>query len=313
MFSILLLRFRNYLVTFARLICIVMVKRNKIYSYLSLVKFSHTVFAMPFALIGFFYAYQEPSNQFSLKLLALVLLCMVFARNTAMSFNRLVDRKIDAKNPRTNMREIPQGIIKPKSALTFVIINSLAFIVTTYLINSLVFALSPVALLVVLFYSYTKRFTSLCHFVLGLGLSLAPIGAYLAVTGEFALMPILFSVIVLFWSSGFDIIYSLQDEVFDKGERLHSIPAALGRRNALILAIILHFFVVCLVAFIGLYFSLGFWYWIGAALFVGLLVYQHLIVSPSDISRVNIAFATTNGAASILFAIFNIIGIFFKG
>lgn len=286
-----------------------MVNRSKFHNYLSLVKFSHTVFAMPFALIGFFYAWHNSAEQFPLKLFLLVLLCMVFARNTAMGFNRLVDRKIDEKNPRTNLREIPKGIIKPRSALIFVVINSIAFIATTYPINRLVFALSPVALLVVLFYSYTKRFTSLCHFVLGLGLSLAPIGAYLSVAGEFALLPILFSVIVLFWSSGFDIIYSLQDEEFDRSEQLHSIPATLGRRNALILAIVLHLLVVGLVIFIGLNFSLGFWYWIGATLFVGLLVYQHVIVSPSDISRVNVAFATTNGAASILFAVFNIIDI----
>jgi len=164
-------------------------------NYFSLVKFSHTIFAMPFALIGFFLAIKTTNYNFSddgIKLLILVILDMILARNAAMGFNRYLDRKIDAKNPRTAVREIPSGKIKSTYALGFVILNSLLFIVSTYFINELVFYLSPVALFVVLGYSYTKRFTWLCHFVLGLGLSLAPIGAYLAVTGMFELIPIIF-------------------------------------------------------------------------------------------------------------------------
>src|SRR6202165_791468 len=177
--------------------------------YLSLVTFTHTIFAMPFAFIGFFLAVTTTNAHFEWTKLVIMVLCMVFARNSAMAFNRYLDRDVDAKNPRTKQRDIPSGRISPASALTFTIINCLLFIATTWFINPLCFYLSPVALLVVLGYSATKRFTALCHLVLGLGLSLAPIGAYLAVTGHFALLPILFSLTVIFWVSGFDIIYAL--------------------------------------------------------------------------------------------------------
>jgi 4-hydroxybenzoate polyprenyltransferase len=276
-------------------------------NYISLIKFSHTIFAMPFALIGFFLAYNSDSSKLSWMLLGLVILCMVFARNAAMSFNRVVDRYIDQKNPRTAEREIPKGIISAKSALIFTIINSLLFITTTWFINTLVFFLSPIALAVILLYSFTKRWTILCHFVLGLGLSLAPIGAYLSVTGEFNLLPLLYSLIVLFWVGGFDIIYSLQDEEFDKSEALKSIPAALGKKRALFVAALFHILTAAIVLFVGFQINASVWYWFGAITFIALLAYQHSIVNPTDIKKVNIAFATTNGIASIIFAIFNII------
>lgn len=280
---------------------------KKLKNYLSLVKFSHTIFAMPFALIGFFLAYSLNPSNLSWNLLVLVLLCMIFARNSAMSFNRVVDRYIDEKNPRTSEREIPKGIISAKSAILFTILNSLAFIATTWFINRLVFFLSPVALSVILLYSFTKRWTILCHLVLGLGLSLAPIGAYLSVTGKFDLIPILYSLIVLFWVGGFDIIYSLQDEAFDKIELLKSIPAALGSKRALWVAAIFHVITALIVLFVGLKLDAGRWYWIGSSIFITLLIYQHSIVSPQNTKRVNIAFATTNGIASIIFAFFNIL------
>ncbi|HCT31391.1 MAG TPA: 4-hydroxybenzoate octaprenyltransferase [Bacteroidales bacterium] len=276
-------------------------------NYLSLVKFSHTIFAMPFALIGLFLAYRIYPSNFSWKLLALVILCMVFARTAAMSFNRVVDRYIDKKNPRTAQREIPNGIITAQSAMIFTILNSLLFIGTTYFINNLVFALSPIALSVILLYSFTKRWTVLCHLVLGLGLSLAPIGAYLSVTGKFDLLPILYSFIVLFWVGGFDIIYSLQDEEFDKKESLKSIPAALGSKYALWIATVFHIITAAIVVFVGYKLNANIWYWTGAILFIALLIYQHSIISPKDIRKVNIAFATTNGIASIIFAFFNIL------
>src|SRR5690242_21919421 len=169
---------------------------------------------MPFAMIGFFLAIAKAGHTLHWGLFLLVVLCMVFARSAAMAFNRVIDAKIDAKNPRTANREIPKGVISLKNARLFTIASSLFFMITAFFINQLCFFLSPVALLVVLGYSYTKRFTALCHLVLGLGLSLAPIGAFLAVTGYFALLPLLFSFIVLCWVSGFDIIYSLQDEEF---------------------------------------------------------------------------------------------------
>jgi len=279
--------------------------------YLSLIKFSHTIFAMPFALIGFFLASQQ--YNFEWTTLLYVVLCMVFARSAAMAFNRYIDRDIDSINPRTaEIREIPNGSIKANSALLFVIINSLLFIVTTYFINSLCFALSPVALLVILGYSYTKRFTALCHLILGLGLSLAPIGAYLAVSGIFDIIPILFSFVVLFWVSGFDIIYSLQDEEFDKAQKLHSIPVLIGKRNALTLSTLLHFLTFSALSIAGSLGEFGLYYWIGFWIFSALLVYQHTLVKHNDLSKVNLAFFTTNGIASIIFGTFVIADILLK-
>lgn len=240
---------------------------------------------------------------FYTSLLLLVVLCMVFARSAAMAFNRYLDRHFDAQNPRTAIREIPAGIISANSALWFTIIMSLCFIATTWFINTICFALSPVALLVILGYSYTKRFTPLCHFVLGLGLSLAPIGAYLAVTGTFAVVPILFSLIVLFWVSGFDIIYALQDEDFDRQQGLHSVPAALGKPKALLVSRLLHVLVVLLLVTVLLYGGFGVLFAAGVGLFTGLLFYQHRLVTPTDLSKVNLAFFTTNGVASVLFAV----------
>jgi len=274
--------------------------------YLSLIKFSHTIFAMPFALIGFFLASQQ--YNFEWITLLYVVLCMVFARSAAMAFNRYIDRDIDIANERTaQIREIPNGTITAKNALLFVVINAILFVLTTYFINSLCFALSPIALLTILGYSYTKRFTVLCHLVLGLGLSLAPIGAYLAVSGIFDIIPILFSCVVLFWVSGFDIIYSLQDEDFDKTQKLHSIPVLLGKKNALNLAKFLHFVTILLLSQIGNYSEFGKFYWIGFSIFSALLIYQHGLVKHNDLSKINLAFFTTNGIASVIFGAFVII------
>lgn len=325
---------------------------SKVKNYLSLIKFSHTIFAMPFALIGFFVALIKidyatsvvpgwhnkvyppswlndansvgfskdsmlgkmftGSNPASIIIfyLTLVILCMIFARSSAMAFNRYLDRQYDAKNPRTAVREIPAGVISAKNALTFTIISSLLFIACTYFINRLCFYLSPVALAVVLGYSYTKRFTSLCHLILGLGLSLAPIGAYLAVTGQFALLPILFSVTVIFWVSGFDIIYALQDEEFDKSQQLYSVPAWLGKAKALRVSEFLHLLSAAAVVYAGIYGHFGWLYWAGTAVFIGMLIYQHSIVKPTDLKRVNLAFMSANGIASVVFAIFVIADLF---
>jgi 4-hydroxybenzoate polyprenyltransferase len=304
-------------------------------NYLSLVKFSHTIFAMPFALIGFFIAICFGSiNHWGVKMailpdpgmlvrsevffshqwqvFVLVLICMITARSAAMAFNRYLDRAFDAKNPRTAIREIPAGIISANKALIFTIVNCVLFIIATFFINKVCFFLSPVALFVILFYSYTKRFTALCHLVLGLGLSLAPIGAYLAVTGRFDLLPILFSFTVLCWVSGFDIIYALQDIDFDMSQKLHSIPAALGKKNALRVSELLHLFSAACVISAGVYGSFGWLYWVGVAVFVGMLAYQHSLVKPDDLRRVNIAFMTANGIASVVFAVFVIADLFFN-
>jgi 4-hydroxybenzoate polyprenyltransferase len=277
---------------------------GSVYNYLSLVKFSHTVFAMPFALIGFFLAVQNTGALPDWMLLIKVVLCMVFARNSAMAFNRYMDRDIDGRNPRTAIREIPAGVVKADAALAFVLLNCAAFIATTWFINPLCFYLSPVALAVVLGYSLTKRFTALCHLVLGLGLSLAPIGAWLAVTGRFEVLPILFSLAVLFWVAGFDIIYALQDEDFDRSNGLFSIPVRLGRKGALRLSEALHTIPVIALMAAGVLGELGALYWAGVAVFSTMLLYQHMIVKPDDLSRVNMAFFTTNGVASVTFALF---------
>lgn len=280
--------------------------------YFSLVLFAHSIFALPFAMIGFFLGVTTTDNPFSWLKFVLVLLCMVFARNAAMAFNRYLDRDIDAKNPRTQMRDIPAGKISAPNALMFVIINCLLFILATAFINSLCLYLSPVALFVVLFYSYTKRFTALCHLVLGLGLSLAPIGAYIAVTGAFHILPLLYSFAVLFWVSGFDIIYALQDEDFDKSQKLHSVPAALGTKNALHLSVFLHICSALCVIIPVFLLSFSWPYYFGIAFFCSMLIYQHLLVKPTDISRVNRAFATTNGYASVVFAICFLADVFIR-
>ncbi|MET0636237.1 MAG: UbiA-like polyprenyltransferase [Chitinophagaceae bacterium] len=317
-------------------------------TYLSLIRFSHTIFAMPFAMIGFFLALAEPhfagplsfeglggdgflsapaagisADSLIYKLnstdnryvligiyLLLVIACMVFARSAAMAFNRYLDRHFDAKNPRTAIREIPAGILSASSVLWFTIINCILFIVCTWFINRTCFYLSPVALLVVLGYSYTKRFTPLCHLVLGLGLSLAPIGAYLAVTGAFALLPVLFSFAVIFWVSGFDIIYALQDEEFDRTEKLFSMPSWLGKQKALRVSEVLHLLSALCVIAGGIYGQFHWLYWVGVAVFAGMLVYQHSIVRPDDLRKVNLAFMTANGIASIVFALFVIADLF---
>ena len=282
---------------------------SSIKHYLSLVKFSHTIFALPFACIGFTLALQGGFT-FSLKLFLLVILCMATARNAAMAFNRYIDRKFDALNPRTAIREIPAGIINPKNALFFIIINCLLFVIATYFINTICFFLSPVALFVVLFYSYTKRFTPLCHLVLGAGLALAPIGAYLAVTGVFAWLPLFFSFTVFTWVSGFDIIYALQDEDFDRVNHLNSIPVLLGTKGAMVFSKMLHLFSIAFVFLAGYTGHFNFLFWIGASVFTGLIIYQHTLVKAHDLSRINIAFMTTNGIASVVFALFTIISLY---
>jgi 4-hydroxybenzoate polyprenyltransferase len=254
--------------------------------------------------IGFGKQISESVEHSPLIKLLLVILCMVFARSAAMAFNRYLDRKWDALNPRTAIREIPKGIITPKNALLFTIVNCALFIATTWFINRICFYLSPVALAVVLGYSYAKRFTPLCHLILGLGLSLAPIGAYLAVTGVFHWLPILFSLAVLFWVSGFDIIYALQDVEFDQSQNLYSIPSWLGKEKALRVSEVLHLLSAGAVVAAGKLGQFGVLYWIGVLIFIGCLVYQHSIVKPNDLRRVNLAFMTTNGIASVVFAVF---------
>jgi 4-hydroxybenzoate polyprenyltransferase len=291
----------------------IMVKSVK--HYLSLVTFAHTIFALPFALIGFALGMREvnyaPAHPWW-ELFILVILCMVFARSAAMAFNRWLDADYDAINPRTSAREIPSGIVSRKHAMTFVIISCIAFLASTYMINLICLLLAPVALFVILFYSYTKRFTSLCHLVLGLGLSLAPIGAYIAVTAQFALIPVLFSISVLCWVGGFDIIYALQDIEFDRENNLRSVPSWLGINRSLRISEILHFLSFASIVAAGVLGHFSWLYWSGAAIFGYFLIYQHTLVKPKDLSKVNRAFFTSNGIASVIFSVFVLADILFK-
>ena len=264
---------------------------------------------MPFAFIGFFMGYAK-TGALDWKIFLFVVLCMVFARNAAMAFNRYLDRDIDEKNDRTIQREIPAGIITPKNALAFVILNCLLFTISAGLIRPITLYLAPVALFVILGYSYTKRFTPLCHLVLGLGLSLAPVGAYISVTGAFSIPAVLLGVAVMTWVSGFDIIYALQDEEFDRENQLNSIPTLLGKEKALWVSVLLHVLTAGALGLTGFFAGGGWLYWAGAGIFALLLIYQHLLVKPNDLSKVNLAFFTTNGIASVVFAIFVISDIF---
>ncbi len=284
---------------------------KKIENYFRLIQFSHTIFAMPFALIGFYLGTIESQNSFSFYKFLLVILCMIFARSTAMAFNRYLDKNFDAKNLRTAIREIPAGIIKAKSVLFFTIANSLLFLICTFFINKLCFFLAPIALFVVLGYSFTKRFTSFCHLILGLGLSLAPIGSYLAVTGKFNLLPLLFSISVLFWVSGFDIVYALQDEAFDKENKLYSIPVLLGRKNAINVSKLFHLLSSAALVVAGIVGSFGWFFWIGFCVFVAMLIFQHSVIKRNGLKEINLAFMTANGVASIVFSIFVLADLFF--
>lgn len=289
---------------------------NLIKKYARLVKFSHTIFAMPFALMSFVYAVKSSPEAEGFGnpywwavLLVQVVLCMVFARNVAMGFNRWADREIDARNPRTASREIPAGVISPRAALWFVAINAALFIAVAATINLLAAALSPVALLVVMAYSYCKRFTSLAHMVLGLSLAIAPLGAYIAVRGEFALVPCVLAVLVMTWCGSFDIIYALQDREFDMQEGLHSIPSKFSVKTSLYISIALHVVTLAALAWFVYLLPQSVWIWIGAAIFAAIIVLEHILVTPSRQRNIGIAFGTLNGLASTVLAAFVIIGL----
>ena len=278
---------------------------NAVLKYASLVKFAHTVFAMPFAMVGFVYGlrYAPLHNpRWPYIVLVQVILCMVFARNAAMGFNRWADHRIDAENPRTAGREIPAGKIPARHALWFVAVNALLFVATAATINRLAAILSPVALSVILVYSYCKRFTPLAHLVLGLSLGIAPVGAYIAVTGRIALEPCILSLLVMTWCGGFDIIYALQDAAFDRERGLHSIPARFSARTALALSCGLHAVSVAALLWFASCCPGSAWFWTGAGIFTGLLVLEHLLVTPSRQRNIGIAFGTLNGLASLTLA-----------
>lgn len=279
---------------------------SKIKSYFSLIKFSHTLFALPFAFIGAILGYRQVLfEQNPWELFLSVVLCMFFARSAAMTFNRYADSEIDALNSRTSNREIPKGIFSRRKVLIFAIINSLLFVISTYFINKLVFLLSPVALLIILGYSYAKRFTFLSHFWLGLSLGLAPLGAYLVFVPIFSWQPLYFSLVVIFWVSGFDIIYAILDADFDKQYGLFSIPSKFGIQKALNISFLLHLLAMITTFIIGYVFEMNFLYWIGSVLFSILLIIQHILLYIDMSQRsINVAFATINSYAGLVYGLF---------
>ena len=279
---------------------------GSIKDYFGLVKFAHTLFAMPFALIAFVYAIAKSGAQFSWLLLAQVVLCMVFARNTAMGFNRWADRHIDKLNPRTVGREMPAGKISPRGALAFVAVNALLFVATASTINSFTAILSPVALAVVMFYSYCKRFTALAHLVLGFSLGIAPAGAYIAASGTLTVAPCILSLLVMTWCGGFDIIYALQDAGFDRANGLHSIPARFSAAASLRISMALHAASIVLLVAFAMYCNRTPVLWTGVVLFCAIIVLEHILVTPSRQKNIGIAFGTLNGVASLALSLFTI-------
>ena len=268
-----------------------------------MIKFDHTIFALPFAIMSAFIASDglPPLNK-----CGWILAAMVGARSCAMAFNRLVDAKIDGTNPRTAMRAIPAGLITPGSVWIFTVVSAALLVFSAYKLNPLAFALSPLALGITMGYSYTKRFTSLSHFWLGLSLSIAPIGAWIAVEGRFNWTPMLLGLSVLLWTAGFDIIYACQDFEFDRRTRLHSIPSRFGIRRAFWLSAVLHVITVSILVGLSVLPNLGVLYLIGVGVVTLILVYEHAIVGPNDLSRVNLAFFTLNGMVSLILSVLSV-------
>jgi 4-hydroxybenzoate polyprenyltransferase len=268
---------------------------------LRMIRIEHTVFALPFAFLGAFLAASGlPRWETSLW----ILLAMVGARSAAMAFNRLVDRDYDSSNPRTAGRELPRGRVGPGAVRAFIVGASLLFFLAAWMLNPLAFALSPLALSIVLGYSYTKRFTSYSHLFLGLSLGIAPMGGWIAVTGSLAPEPFILAAAVLFWVAGFDVIYACQDVDFDRGTGLYSIPATLGIARALHISALFHAIMILLLAWAFILFELSVASWLGLALVALALVWEHRLVKPNDLSRVNTAFFSINGVVSILLFLF---------
>ncbi len=273
----------------------------RIRRYLELVRFSHTLFAMPFALLSMLVAAEGlPAT----RVFGWILLCLVAARTAAMTFNRIADRHLDAINPRTQDRHLVVGTVSLIEAWGILVVSSALFILGAYMLNPLAFSLSPMVLIVLFGYSYTKRFTTLSHLVLGLSLGMAPVGSWIAVRGSLDFPPVILGAGVLCWVAGFDIIYALADEEFDRKTGLYSMVVRFGQAGALRISQYLHGFSAVLVMLFGWVMSLGLLFWIGWLLFALALVVQHTIVRPNDISRVNVAFFSVNGVVSILLFLF---------
>jgi 4-hydroxybenzoate polyprenyltransferase len=265
--------------------------------FFELVKFEHTIFAIPFAYLGMILAAKGVP---SISIWLWVTLAMVGARTAAMALNRIIDEKYDAKNPRTAMRPLPQKRIRRWQVGLIAIGSIILLLISAAKLNLLCLWLSPLAVVLLVTYSYTKRFTWLSHFALGLVEAAAPIGGWLAVSGSFELVPFIIGAAVIFWLAGFDIIYAIHDVEFDKQEGLYSIPVKFGLAKGLIISAILHLFTIILLFYTGIYLNLGLWYWVGILLTTSLLIYEHAIITPKDLSRLNQAFFTMNGWVSVV-------------
>ena len=277
---------------------------SQIVTFGRMIKFSHSVFALPFALAGA--ALASSVSGIIWQQVAWIVVAMVGARTAAMGFNRLVDRDVDAANPRTSNRELPRGIIKASQVQLFILVSALVFIYASHRLNPLCLILSPVALAVILSYSYMKRWSWASHFMLGLALGIAPMGAWIAVTGTLDPEPLLLTAAVLTWTAGFDVVYSCQDYDFDVKNGLFSVPQRLGIRKALFVARLLHVVTVICLLSMAWVFELNVLYLIGVSLVAIILLYEHTLVSPDDLSKVNLAFFTTNGIISVVYLLFTV-------
>lgn len=277
--------------------------------YLRMIKISHSVFALPFAFTG---AILAASGIPTLQQIFWILTAMIGARSGAMGLNRIIDRDIDKLNPRTKGREIPSGKIRVFDAVLFTFISFAILVFAAYQLNPLCLKLSPVAIAILFLYSYTKRFTWMSHFFLGLAISGAPLGAWIAVSGTFDLEIIPLCIGIIFWLAGFDVLYALQDIDFDKKHGLYSIPRRFGIEKSLIMSRLFHSVTILMLIATGLIFHLGFAYWIGILLVTGLLIYEHSLIKPDDISKLDMAFFNMNGYISITVFIFTLMSVLQK-
>jgi 4-hydroxybenzoate polyprenyltransferase len=283
---------------------------SKLKIFLEMIKFPHTVFALPFALTSAFIASNGMPSWYQLFW---IVMAMIGARTGAMSFNRLVDLEIDAKNPRTKDRPLPKGLISKEAVIFYTVVSFLLLVYAAYKLNELCFYLSPIAIIILCGYSLTKRFTHLSHIVLGLALSGAPLGAWIAIKGNIETIPLILSFAVLFWVAGFDILYALQDYDFDRKEGLYSIPVKFGVKKSIMISRVFHSIMVLFLTLLYFLRGFGFFYLLGLVIIAILLLYEHSLVKENDLSKLDVAFFNMNGYISLIYFIFTLVDIYWKG
>jgi len=282
---------------------------GKVKTYLEMIKFQHSIFALPFAYLGAFLSQMRMPDFITL---VWITIAMVSARSFAMAVNRLIDMEIDRRNPRTAERALPKGLLSVSSVILFSFISLAVFLLAVYNLSPICRYLWPIVVIPFIVYPYTKRFTWLSHFVLGLCLGLAPVGAWIAVTNTISPEPFLIGLAVLLWVAGFDIFGAIQDIAFDRQQKLHSIPARFGIRTSLFLTKILHFISIAFLSWVGFRLNLGIFYFIGVCITAILLAYENSIIKPDDLSKLNMAFFTMNGVVSILMFCFVAMEVIFR-